>query len=55
MLLQKGNILIRNAEAEDAVILAEWWNDGAVMAHPVKQRKKSQEALKKTRTRCIDG
>jgi len=33
MLLQKGNILIRNAEAEDAVILAEWWNDGAVMAH----------------------
>lgn len=33
MLLQKGNILIRNAETEDAVVLARWWNDGAVMAH----------------------
>ena len=28
-----GQINIRNAEAGDAEQLAEWWNDGAVMAH----------------------
>lgn len=27
------NLSIRNASAEDAAILADWWNDGAVMAH----------------------
>lgn len=27
------NILIRNAEEEDAEQLCKWWNDGAVMAH----------------------
>ena len=33
MFIEKGNIRIRNAAAEDAIILAAWWNDGAVMAH----------------------
>lgn len=27
------NLTIRNAEEEDAELLAAWWNDGAVMAH----------------------
>ncbi len=33
MELQKGNIRIRNAGADDAATLAAWWNDGAIMAH----------------------
>lgn len=28
-----NNITIRNATAEDAALLAGWWNDGSVMAH----------------------
>ena len=27
------NLAIRNATAEDAVILSSWWNDGTIMAH----------------------
>lgn len=33
MVLQHGNILLRDATKADAKQLAEWWNDGAVMAH----------------------
>ena len=33
MELQLGNILLRDATKTDAKQLAEWWNDGAVMAH----------------------
>ncbi len=33
MFIQKDNITIRNAIANDAEILCTWWNDGAVMAH----------------------
>jgi RimJ/RimL family protein N-acetyltransferase len=33
MLLKFNNLTIRNADAGDAEKLAEWWNDGAVMAH----------------------
>ncbi len=33
MELQHGNILLRDATKADARQLAEWWNDGAVMAH----------------------
>lgn len=33
MELQHGNILLRDAIKADAKQLAEWWNDGAVMAH----------------------
>ena len=33
MELQHGNILLRDATNADAKQLAEWWNDGAVMAH----------------------
>ena len=33
MELQHGNILLRDATKADAKQLAEWWNDGAVMAH----------------------
>lgn len=33
MYLTYQNITIRNAAAEDAAILARWWNDGTVMAH----------------------
>lgn len=33
MNLQFQNIRIRNAVSSDAQTLAEWWNDGAVMAH----------------------
>lgn len=33
MRLQFQNLNIRNAEVSDAEQLAEWWNDGAVMAH----------------------
>lgn len=33
MLLQYKNLTIRNASIEDAGQLAEWWNDGAIMAH----------------------
>ena len=33
MELQHGNILLRDATKTDAKQLAEWWNDGAVMAH----------------------
>ena len=33
MYLTNQEITIRNAGQDDAVILAEWWNDGAVMAH----------------------
>ena len=31
--LQYKNILIRTATPSDAQTLADWWNDGAVMAH----------------------
>lgn len=33
MRLTYHEITIRNATAEDAPLLAHWWNDGAVMAH----------------------
>lgn len=33
MLLKYKNLLIRNARENDAEQLAEWWNDGRVMAH----------------------
>ena len=33
MELQHGNILLRDATKADAKQLAEWWNDGAIMAH----------------------
>lgn len=33
MLLQYKNLTIRNADIGDARQLAEWWNDGAIMAH----------------------
>lgn len=33
MLLKHQNITIRNACIEDAALLAQWWNDGRVMAH----------------------
>lgn len=33
MLLNYQNLTIRNATAADAPQLAEWWNDGKVMAH----------------------
>lgn len=31
--IRNGKLTIRNAEVYDAYQLAEWWNDGAVMAH----------------------
>ena len=27
------NLTIRNATVDDAAILADWWNDGTIMAH----------------------
>ena len=33
MYIQNSNLTIRDATADDAKQLAEWWNDGAVMAH----------------------
>ena len=33
MLIQKNNLTIRNATADDAAILGKWWRDGKVMAH----------------------
>ncbi len=33
MFLVHDKLTIRNAEKQDAPILASWWNDGAVMAH----------------------
>lgn len=33
MLLEHGNLTIRNATTDDAAQLAEWWNDGTIMAH----------------------
>lgn len=33
MLLEYKNLRIRSATTEDADILTNWWNDGAVMAH----------------------
>lgn len=33
MFLQYQNLIIRDAAPKDAAQLAEWWNDGAVMAH----------------------
>lgn len=33
MELQHGNILLRDATKADVKQFAEWWNDGAVMAH----------------------
>lgn len=33
MLLKYNNLTIRNAEADDAKLLASWWNDGKIMAH----------------------
>jgi len=33
MFIEKDNLIIRNANIEDAYILSKWWNDGAVMDH----------------------
>ena len=33
MHIRYENILIRNATPDDAALLANWWNDGKVMAH----------------------
>lgn len=33
MFLTYENLVIRNATAEDAPLLCQWWNDGSVMAH----------------------
>ncbi|QSF47014.1 GNAT family N-acetyltransferase [Paenibacillus tianjinensis] len=33
MLLRNGTLIIRQAVADDAQILCNWWNDGLVMAH----------------------
>ena len=33
MKLTYKNIQIRNAAEEDALLLAQWWNDGIIMAH----------------------
>lgn len=33
MLIEQGDICIRNAEKADCAQLAAWWNDGRVMAH----------------------
>lgn len=33
MRLEYKNIIIRNATADDATQLCQWWNDGEVMAH----------------------
>lgn len=33
MLVQHNNLTIRDATANDAHTLCEWWNDGKVMAH----------------------
>ena len=33
MKLQFGNLIVRSAQLSDTQQLAEWWNDGAVMAH----------------------
>ncbi len=33
MNLKYNDLTIRNATPEDAVILCQWWNDGAVMEH----------------------
>lgn len=33
MRLEYGNLVIRTAEMRDCAQLAEWWNDGNVMAH----------------------
>lgn len=31
--LEYGNLVVRTAVREDAPVLVDWWNDGAVMAH----------------------
>jgi RimJ/RimL family protein N-acetyltransferase len=33
MLIEYGRHKVRNAESEDADVLAGWWNDGEVMEH----------------------
>ena len=33
MYLEKGNLVIRNANLDDAQVLCKWWNDGKIMAH----------------------
>lgn len=33
MIIHNDNLLIRNATPDDAPILCDWWNDGAIMAH----------------------
>ena len=33
MKIEIKNLCIRNADADDCVQLAKWWNDGSVMAH----------------------
>jgi len=33
MLIEKDNLIIRNAIAADAPLLGSWWRDGMVMAH----------------------
>lgn len=33
MFIKKDNLVIRSATFDDADILTNWWNDGAIMAH----------------------
>lgn len=33
MYIEDGNLIIRNATAQDAPLLCGWWNDGRIMAH----------------------
>lgn len=33
MRIEKNDLCIRDANAEDCVQLAKWWNDGSIMAH----------------------
>lgn len=53
MYLENGNLVIRNANAGDAQILCNWWNDGEIMAHagfPNGIGTTEQEVLEKLRT-----
>ncbi|WP_279306871.1 hypothetical protein [Paenibacillus pseudetheri] len=33
MYIENGNLVIRNATANDVPLLYSWWNDGKIMAH----------------------
>ena len=33
MIIENENFIIRSAQADDAQVLTNWWNDGEVMAH----------------------